>query len=124
MRTIVSVITSCILVTTIAAASFSATKVHKSAGKTSKASLIAKGKKLAETKGCVKCHGANLKGKPKMSPGITASGELKHYNAKTFAVVMDNGTTEDGGKVKPPMPVYHMSKADSNALYTYLKTLK
>jgi len=37
---------------------------------------------------------------------------------------MDTGVTEDGGKVKRPMPVYHMKAADSAALYAYLKTLK
>ena len=31
---------------------------------------------------------------------------------------------EEGHKVKPPMPVYHLKAADSAALYAYLKTLK
>jgi mono/diheme cytochrome c family protein len=88
------------------------------------AALIAKGKQLSSEKHCNSCHAADLKGKPGFSPSLHASGVLKEYNPTTWARVMDTGVTNDGGKVKPPMPVYHLSKADSAALWTYFKTLK
>lgn len=88
------------------------------------AAMIAKGKALAESKRCNTCHNADYAGKKGFSPSLHASGVLKEYNAKTWAVVMDTGVTNDDGKVKPPMPVYHLKAADSGALYAYFKTLK
>lgn len=101
----------------------------KTSAKTSHAAavspaLIAKGKQLVQQKRCNTCHGADLNGKPKFAPSLHASGSLKEYNPQTWARVMDTGVTEDGGKVKRPMPVYHMKAPDSAALYAYLKTLK
>lgn len=88
------------------------------------ASLVAQGKQIVQQKGCNTCHGANLAGKPKFSPSLRSNGVLKVYNPKTWARVMDVGITEDGEKVKKPMPVYHLKAADSAALYAYFKTLK
>lgn len=85
---------------------------------------VAKGKTLASKYRCNSCHGADLAGKKGFSPSLHASGALKEYDAKTWARVLDTGVTNDGGKLKPPMPVYHMKAADSAALYAYFKTLK
>jgi len=101
---------------------------HKAAGKmkasAASSALIAKGKQLSDAKHCNSCHAADLSGKPKFSPSLRASGELKHYTLAQWATVLDTGVTNNGGKVKSPMPVYHMSKADSAAIYAYYKTLK
>lgn len=88
------------------------------------AALVAKGKTLAAAKQCNTCHNADYAGKKGFSPSLHASGVLKEYNPKTWARVMDTGVTPDGGKVKPPMPVYHLKAADSGAMYAYFKTLK
>lgn len=88
------------------------------------AKLVAQGKQLSQQKGCNGCHGANLEGKPKFSPSLRSNGVLKEYNPKTWARVMDVGITEDGKKVKKPMPVYHLKAQESAALYAYYKTLK
>jgi len=99
---------------------------HKMAPKSAAVSpaLIAKAKQIIEAKKCNGCHAPDLKGKPGFSPSLTSSGVLKEYNPKTFAVVMDTGKDPEGKMVKPPMPAYHMSAADSNTLYTYFKSLK
>ena len=86
--------------------------------------LVSKGKALAAAKRCNTCHNADYAGKQGFSPSLKSTGVLKEYNPKTWAVVMNTGVTNDGGKVKPPMPVYHLKAADSNALYAYFKTLK
>ena len=88
------------------------------------ASWIAKGKALSSAKHCNSCHAADLKGKPGFSPSLLSNGVLKEYNAATWARVLDTGVTNDGGKVKPPMPIYHLAKADSKALYAYFKSIK
>lgn len=90
----------------------------------SAAQLAALGKKISQQKGCNSCHGADYKGKPNFSPSLRATGVMRKYNTKTFARLMAVGLTEDGEKVKKPMPVYRMKAADSNALYAFLKTLK
>lgn len=88
------------------------------------AKLVALGKKLSSEKGCNTCHGTNLQGKPKFAPSLRQTGIMKLYNPKTFARLMAVGLTEDGEKVKKPMPIYKMKASDSNALYAYLKTQK
>lgn len=88
------------------------------------AALVAKGKALAESKKCNTCHSADYAGKQGFSPSLKSTGALKEYNPTTWARVMNTGVTEDGGHVKPPMPVYHLKKADSDALWAYFKTLK
>ena len=88
------------------------------------ASLIKKGMLISEKDGCNKCHAATYKGKPGFSPNITSTGEIKHYSEAKFARMMLNGTTDDGGKVRPPMPVYKANAAESKALYLFLKTKK
>lgn len=88
------------------------------------AKLVALGKTLISQKGCNTCHGANLQGKPKFAPGLRTKGVMKLYTQATFARLMAVGLTEDGEKVKKPMPIYKMKASDSNALYAYLKTQK
>lgn len=85
---------------------------------------IAHAKTLVASKRCSSCHAANLTGRKGFSPSLHASGVMREYNPKTWARVMDTGVTNDNGHVKPPMPVYHLKAADSNALYAYLATLK
>lgn len=114
--------------TVIAVGSTAGIAAHKKASKMKAAAtspaLIAKGKQLSDAKHCNSCHAADLSGKPKFSPSLRASGELKHYTLAQWQTVLDTGVTNNGGKVKPPMPVYKMSKADSAAIYAYYKTLK
>lgn len=88
------------------------------------AAVIAQGKALAESNGCNGCHAANYGGKKGFSPSIRATGSLREYNVKTFERVMDTGVTNDGGRVRKPMPVYHMTAKKSAPLYAFLKTLK
>lgn len=104
------------------AATHHAPKMKSSTGMNAK--QIAAGKALISKDHCDSCHAADLKGKPKFSPSIRWTSLSKKYSAKTFARVMDTGITEDGSKVKPPMPVYHLKAADSTALVAYLKTQK
>jgi len=89
-----------------------------------KPSLVAKGKSLSTKYGCNTCHGKDLAGKPKFSPSLKSTGVLKEYNPKTWATVLNTGVTNDGGKVKDPMPVYKMKATESAALWAYFKTLK
>lgn len=86
--------------------------------------LVAQGKTLAVKDRCNGCHSPNYAGKKGFSPSLHASGVLHEYNAKTWARVMNTGLTNDGGKVKPPMPVYHLPAKSSAALYAFFKTLK
>ena len=88
------------------------------------AAIMSRAKGVITSKGCNTCHGADLAGKPHFAPSLHASGVLREYNVTTFARVMDTGVTNDGGHVRPPMPVYHLKTADSVPLYGYLKTLK
>lgn len=91
----------------------------------SMAAMAAHGKTLAVAKKCNTCHGANFGGVAKFAPSLRADGKVLHeYNATTWARVMNTGVTEDGGKVKAPMPVYHLKAKDSAALWGYFKTLK
>jgi mono/diheme cytochrome c family protein len=85
--------------------------------------LVAKGKALVAQYRCNTCHGADLKGKPGFAPSLRANGVLKEYTPKTWATVLLTGVTNDGGKVKPPMPVYGMKAASSGAIWAYLETL-
>ena len=94
----------------------------KAAPAASSAKQIAAGKAMISQYKCNGCHGADLKGRPHFSPSIQWTSLSKKYNAKTFARVMDTGITQDGTKVKPPMPVYHLKATQSAALMAYLKT--
>lgn len=87
------------------------------------AALVAQGKTLATAKNCNGCHGADLSGKAGGPPSLHVSGITSKYNAQTWARMLDTGDTHDGGKVHPPMPVYHLSAADSAALWAYVNTL-
>ena len=124
MRTALLTCTTVALALTLSVAGFTKTATTHPGHAASSAALVAKGKKIASAQRCNTCHGKDYAGKPKFSPSLHASGVLKEYNTKTWAVVMNTGVTNDGGKVKAPMPVYKMKPADSLALYTYFKTLK
>lgn len=87
------------------------------------AALVAQGKTLATAKNCNGCHGADLSGKAGGPPSLHVSGITSKYNAQTWARMLDTGDTPDGGKVHPPMPVYHLSADDSAALWAYVNTL-
>jgi mono/diheme cytochrome c family protein len=108
----------------LAAVGTSPAAAPKSAKAPSSGALVAKGKSLAASDRCNTCHGADYAGKKGFSPSLHAAGVLHEYTPKTWARVMDTGVTNDGGKVHPPMPVYHLKAADSGALYAYFKTLK
>lgn len=89
------------------------------------AALIALGKKTAESSGCNSCHTGTYAGKPGFSPSIRANGITAKYTSAKFVRLMHMGTTEDGGHVKKPMPVYaQMPVKSSAALYAFLKSQK
>ncbi len=89
------------------------------------AAQIAHGKAIAESNGCNSCHAATYAGKPHFSPSIRANGITAKYTSAKFVTLMKTGTTEDGGQVKKPMPVYKdMTAKDSAALYAFLKSQK
>lgn len=91
----------------------------------SPAAQIAAGKVVAESNGCNSCHGATYTGKQGFSPSIRANGVTAKYTSALFVRLMNTGTTEDGGHVRKPMPVYpKMAVKDSTALYTFLKSQK
>jgi len=121
--TCLSMIATCLLANHQMAATKTAATMKPLDAKAA-ANLVAQGKQIVQQKGCNTCHGANLAGKAKFSPSLHSNGVLKQYNPKTWARVMDVGITEDGGKVKKPMPLYHLKAQESAALYAYFKTLK
>ncbi len=89
------------------------------------AAQIAHGKAVAESNGCNSCHGATYSGKKGFSPSIRATGITAKYSSAKFVGLMKTGTTEDGGHVQKPMPVYaQMTTKDSTALYAFLKSQK
>ena len=90
----------------------------------SPAAQIAAGKAVAESNGCNGCHSATYAGKQGFSPSIRATGVTAKYTLATWERMMDTGVTEDGGKVRKPMPVYHMPAAKSAPLYAFLKSQK
>ena len=56
---------------------------------------------------------------------------MHDYTAPQLAKLLQTGMTNDGGHVKPPMPVYNkapkpgkITTAQSNAIFAYLHTLK
>jgi len=86
---------------------------------------ITAGKMLISKDHCNACHSVDLKGKPGFSPGLTASGPMRHYTKKTFERLMSTGIDDDGKKINPPMlGVCKLKAADSDAIYAYLKTVK
>jgi len=88
------------------------------------AATVAKGKTLITQYACNSCHGKDLAGKPHFSPSLKSTGVLKEYTPITWGRVLNTGVTNDGGKVKSPMPVYKMKNSDSSAIWAYLSTLK
>ena len=81
------------------------------------------GKHLVAKYKCNTCHGADLKGKPGKTPSLRVSGITGHYNIVSWQTVLNTGDTKKGGKVTPPMPVYHMSAKDATDIYAYLYSL-
>ncbi len=85
--------------------------------------LIATGKKIIVTR-CIKCHGTNLEGKPKRVPPLTAKGPVRHYTQATFERLMAKSVDKENKPIEAPMSRIHLSKADSDAVWAYLKTVK
>ena len=125
MRTALALGVTMLMITTAALAGPPASGKKKPAPAPPPASRqIAAGKALVEKHGCNTCHGADLAGKKGFSPSLRARGVLKEYNSKTWANLLNTGVTHDSGKVRPPMPVYHLKAADSAAILAYLETQK
>ena len=80
------------------------------------------GKVLVAKYHCNSCHGANLKGKGG-APSLHVSGITGRYNITGWENVLGGGYTKHDGRVKPPMPVFHMKPADAAAIYQYLYSL-
>jgi hypothetical protein len=75
-------------------------------GKVTSMASVSQGKMLVSQYRCNGCHGANLAGRPRFSPSLHANASLKHYTSATFTRLLLTGVTDDGGHVRPPMPVY------------------
>ena len=119
----------CLLVAGLSVSPAAPAHGKKSAAKRSAKSLsgaaaVSHGKALVSQYKCNTCHGPDLAGKQGFSPSLKPAGVLKEYDTKTWARVLDTGVTNDGGKVRNPMPVYHMKAADADAIFAYCKTLK
>jgi mono/diheme cytochrome c family protein len=60
----------------------------------------------------------------KTSPDITGPGRVfERWQAKGVTEFMMTAKNPRGGKADPPMPDYHMSKEDAEAVTAYLKSL-
>ena len=60
----------------------------------------------------------------KTSPDLTGPGRLfERWQAKGIADFLMTGKNPRGGKADPPMPEYHLSKDDAEAIVAYLKSL-
>ena len=75
-------------------------------GKVTTMASVSQGKMLVSQYRCNGCHGANLAGRPAFSPSLHANASLKPYTSATFTRLLLTGVTDDGGHVRPPMPVY------------------
>ena len=75
-------------------------------GKTTTMAMVTQGKTLISQYRCNGCHAADLGGRPHFSPSLHQSGSLKPYTSATFTRLLLTGVTDDGGHVRPPMPVY------------------
>jgi len=124
-KSAVCLLSTAAFVMTVVAASLSPAPAASKMGTTkSQLKVIATGKKIATAK-CIMCHGANLEGKGKMAPPLKGKGPMRHYTtAKLFERLMAKGLDEKAKPVRPPMNRIHLAKADADAVYAYLKTVK
>jgi len=89
---------------------------------TSKA-LIAQGKKVFESAGCMACHTIGDKG-GKMGPALTHIGKDKEWTpAKLAAMIRDPKKGKPSAKM-PAFPPDKISDKDLKALVAYLESLK
>ncbi|MBV9852681.1 MAG: c-type cytochrome [Armatimonadetes bacterium] len=70
------------------------------------AGSVSQGKALVSQFRCNGCHNANLQGRPGFSPNIHRTGALHDYTQAQFVTLLLTGKKNDGGHVRPPMPVY------------------
>jgi hypothetical protein len=60
----------------------------------------------------------------KTAPDLTGSGNLfKRWEAKGLVTFLMTTKNPRGNKADPPMPDYHLSKEDAEAIVAYLKSL-
>jgi mono/diheme cytochrome c family protein len=60
----------------------------------------------------------------KTAPDLTGSGSLfKRWEAKGITAFLMTTKNPRGNKADPPMPDYHLSKEDAEAVVAYLKSL-
>lgn len=137
LREMCLLVSGSILVTAMAAGS--------SAGKTSRKREIERGSYLVNAvAGCGDCHtpfaangapdkahwlqGATLSFGPlqpipnwaKQSPAIAG---LPSWNPEAVVKLLERGALPDGRRPNPPMPSYHMTARDAQAVVAYLKSL-
>ena len=73
--------------------------------KAAAAGSVSQGKALVAKYRCNGCHNAQLQGRPGFSPSIRKTGALHDYSQAQFVTLLHTGIKNDGGHVKPPMPV-------------------
>lgn len=82
---------------------------------------------------CSDCHGNDLRGaplpfKPTMnmpwSPVAPNLRNLKTYTQAQLASTLMTGKRPAGIPLLPPMPGFHMNRADATAVAAYIKSLK
>ena len=96
--------------------------------------VIAEGERLAQTRGCFWCHGADLqgtvyyvsgrKGVHSLAPNLT--WKARDYTTAEFVRALRHGIRPDGSSVQPAMPTFayfHLSDRDLTALVSYIKSL-
>jgi mono/diheme cytochrome c family protein len=107
------------------------------------ASLIARGKYLAIAGDCVVCHTRSQVGSPSFAggyplhapPGTVYSANITpdkrtgigNWSASEFYRAMHDGISADGRHLYPAFPYIYFSKlsrADSDAIFAYLRTIK
>jgi len=65
-----------------------------------------------------------VEGWHKTAPDLTGSSNLfKRWEAKGITTFLMTAKNPRGGKADPPMPDYHFSQQDAEAIVAYLKTL-
>lgn len=101
----------------------SAPPADKMAAAPAAGDMVATGKTIAMQR-CAKCHGPELLGKKPGPPPLTPNGPMRHYDVALFERLLSQGVDEDNKPVRPPMNRIKLEKADADAVFAYLKTLK
>jgi mono/diheme cytochrome c family protein len=86
------------------------------------------GRYLAQSAGCMACHGAQLQGGPSAAPGFPAAPRLAHlaelgFSEGDFVNALRTGTRPDGRQLREPMPwqaLRNMTDVELAALWRYL----